>query len=54
MRTGRVALDGFTMYQAMTADAGTHHIYATDYEKLGIHDISSFFDSMRPTPIESE
>lgn len=54
MRTGRVALDGFTMYQAMMADAGTHHIYATDYEKLGIHDISSFFDSMRPTPIESE
>lgn len=54
MRTGRVALDGFTMYQAMTTDAGTHHIYAADYEKLGIHDIGSFFDSMRPTPIESE
>ena len=54
MRTGRVALDGFTMYQAMTPDAASHQIYASDYEKLGIHDVSSFFNSMRPTPIESE
>ncbi len=54
MRTGRVALDGFTMYQAMTPDASTHQIYVNDYEKLGIHDIDSFFDQMRPTPIENE
>ena len=30
MRTGRVALDGFTMYQAMTENAGAHSIYAND------------------------
>ena len=54
MRTGRVALDGFTMYQAMTDYAAAHTIYANDYEKLGIHDISSFFNTLRPTPIDSE
>jgi len=42
------------MYQAMTPDASTHQIYVNDYEKLGIHDIDSFFDQMRPTPIENE
>ena len=54
MRTGRVALDGFTMYQAMTESAAAHSIYANDYEKLGIHDIASFFNQYRPTPIDSE
>jgi len=50
MRTGRVALDGYTMYQAMNSQDP----YASDYEKLGIHDVSSFFNSKRPTPITSE
>ena len=54
MRTGRVALDGFTMYQAMTEGAVVHSIYANDYEVLGIHDIASFFNPLRPTPINSE
>ena len=54
MRTGRVALDGFTMYQAMTDSAAAHTIYANDYEKLGIHDVASFFNQYRPTPIDSE
>lgn len=54
MRTGRVALDGFTMYQAMTDYAAAHTIYANAYEKLGIHDIPSFFNQLRPTPIDSE
>ena len=54
MRTGRVALDGFTMYQAMTESAAVHSIYANDYEKLGIHDVASFFNQYRPTPIDSE
>ena len=54
MRTGRVALDGFTMYQAMTDNAVVHSVYANDYEKLGISGISSFFNQYRPTPIDSE
>ena len=54
MRTGRVALDGFTMYQAMTEGAGVHTIYANDYEALGIRGISDFFNKLRPTPIDSE
>ena len=54
MRTGRVALDGFTMYQAMTPDAPSHGTYARDYEILGIKDISSFFNQYRITPIDSE
>ena len=54
MRTGRVALDGFTMYQAMTEGAVVHSVYANDYEVLGIHDVASFFNPLRPTPIDSE
>ena len=54
MRTGRVALDGFTMYQAMTEYAGAHTIYANDYEALGISGIADFFNKFRPTPIDSE
>jgi hypothetical protein len=54
MRTGRVALDGFTMYQAMTDNAPAHSIYANDYETLGISGISGFFNKLRPTPINSE
>ena len=54
MRTGRVALDGFTMYQAMTENAAVHSIYANDYETLGISGISEFFNQFRPTPIDSE
>ena len=54
MRTGRVALDGFTMYQAMTEGAPVHSVYARDYEELGIKNISSFFNQLRPTPINSE
>lgn len=54
MRTGRVALDGFTMYQAMTEDGASHGTYARDYEILGIKDVESFFNPYRITPIESE
>ncbi len=54
MRTGRVALDGFTMWQAMTEDAAVHSIYAQDYEILGISGIANFFNQYRITPIESE
>lgn len=54
LRTGRVALDGFTMYQAMTEDAASHTTYGHDYEVLGITDIASFFNPNRITPITSE
>ena len=54
MRTGRVALDGFTMYQAMTENAPVHTIYGNDYNELGISGISEFFNQFRPTPIDSE
>ncbi len=54
MRTGRVALDGFTMYQSFTEEGGSHNTYAKAYEILGIHDVESFFNPYRITPIESE
>ncbi len=54
LRTGRVALDGFTMYQAMTESGASHSTYAYDYEVLGINNISEFFNPYRITPIESE
>ena len=54
MRTGRVALDGFTMYQAMTVDGSSHETYARSYDILGIKDVASFFNPNRITPITSE
>ena len=54
VRTGRFAIDGFTLYQAMTPDAHSHERCAYNYEQLGVHDIASFFDPDRTTPIESE
>ncbi|MCH4039862.1 MAG: polysaccharide deacetylase [Lachnospiraceae bacterium] len=54
LRTGRVAMDGYTMYQAMTEGEKSHDTYAHDYQVLGVNDISSFFDQNRITPIESE
>ena len=54
MRTGRVALDGFTMYQYMTPEGGSHNTYAKAYEILGIHDVDEFFNPNRIVPIEGE
>ena len=54
MRTGRVALDGFTMYQYMTPEGGSHSTYTKSYELLGLHDIDEFFNPNRITPIEDE
>ena len=54
MRTGRVALDGFTMYQYMTPSGGSHSTYVKSYELLGLHDVDEFFNPNRITPIESE
>lgn len=54
MRTGRVALDGFTMYQSFTEDGASHSTYAHDYEVLGIKDVEDWFNQYRITPIEGE
>ena len=54
MRTGRVALDGFTMYQYMTESGGSHGTYKKSYDLLGLHDIDEFFNPYRITPIEEE
>lgn len=54
VRTGRMAIDGFTLYQAMTPGAGSHDRWAGNYARLGVEDIAAFFDPARPTPIDSE
>ena len=54
VRTGRFAIDGFTLYQAMTPEGHSHQRCSYNYEMLGVHDIASFFDPNRTTPIESE
>ena len=48
VRTGRVDLDGYRLYQAMV---GEEHSVA-DCNAVGIHNIDSFFSSWRPTPVE--
>lgn len=47
VRTGRIALDGVTMYNAMTEGTPSHETFKKDYELLGITDIASFFDKNR-------
>lgn len=47
VRTGRVALDGVSMYNALTPGTPSHETYARDFEMLGISDISSYFDPNR-------
>lgn len=47
VRDGRIALDGVTMYNAMTATAASHATYANDFNLLGITDVASFFDPNR-------
>lgn len=54
MRTGRVPLDGFAMYQAMTPDGNSHGTYAKAFDVLGIKDVETYFNKYRITPIESE
>lgn len=47
VRTGRIAIDGVTMYNAMTEGTPSHATFQKDYELLGITDIASFFDKNR-------
>ena len=48
VRTGRVDLDGYRLYKAMEGD---EHSLA-DVRAVGIHDIESFFEPDRITPVE--
>ena len=54
LRTGRFALDGFTLYQAITPDGNSYKRCSANYETLGVRNIESFFDPDRTTPIDSE
>ena len=55
VRTGRVALDGVSMYNAITPGTPSHETYSFDFDVLGIYDVASFFDSNRnPTYCLSE
>ena len=55
VRTGRVALDGVSMYNAITPGTPSHETYSYDFDMLGIYDVASFFDSNRnPTYCLSE
>ena len=47
VRTGRIAIDGVTMYNAMTEGTPSHETFKKDYELLGISDIAGFFDKNR-------
>jgi hypothetical protein len=47
VRTGRVALDGVSMYNAITPGTPSHETYSHDFEVLGINDVASFFDPNR-------
>ena len=49
VRTGRVALDGVTFYNAMTEGATSHRTYSYDFEVLGINNVAEFFDPNRNT-----
>ena len=54
VRTGRFAIDGFTLYQAITPDGNSYSRCSSNYEALGVKDIASWFDKNRTTPIDSE
>lgn len=54
VRTGRFAIDGFTLYQAITPDGNSYTRCSGNYAALGVTDIASWFDPNRTTPIDSE
>ena len=47
VRTGRIDIDGYRLYQAMTGVPSA----VADFEVIGVHDIESFFDQSRITPV---
>jgi hypothetical protein len=54
LRTGRFAIDGFTLYQAITPDGNSYKNCSYNYGKLGVNNIADFFDPNRTTPIDGE
>lgn len=48
VRTARINIDGYRLWQAMSGNQNS----IADMEALGIHDIESFFDYARSTPVE--
>lgn len=54
IRTGRFAIDGFTLYQAITPEGNSYKRCSYNYQQLGVSNIASFFDPDRTTPIDSE
>jgi hypothetical protein len=48
VRTARIDLDGYRLYQAMIGNEKS----IADLDALGIHDVASFFDKNRITPVE--
>ena len=48
VRTARIDIDGYRLYQAMIGNQNS----IADMEALGIHDIESFFNKSRITPVE--
>ena len=48
VRTARINIDGYRLYQAMIGNQNS----IADMEALGIHDIESFFNKSRITPVE--
>lgn len=48
VRTARINIDGYRLYQAMIGNENS----IADMEALGIHDIESFFNKSRITPVE--
>ena len=47
VRSGRVNLDGYRLYQTMTGNERSSEVMAY----LGIHDVAEFFDNNRVTPV---
>jgi len=48
VRTARIDLDGYRLYQALTGNEKS----IADLDALGIHDVDQFFDKNRITPVE--
>ena len=48
VRTARINIDGYRLYQAMIGNENS----IADMDALGIHDIESFFNKSRITPVE--
>ena len=48
MRSARIDLDGYRLYQAMIGNENS----LADLAIIGVHDVESFFDYSRVQPVE--